>query len=57
MPEIIENDTHDEVIQEVRRIKEVLAEPMDFDIDRILADARVRQCEGGRTVVRAPVRE
>ena len=30
----------DEIILETRRIKEALAESMDYDLDRILKDAR-----------------
>lgn len=33
----------DEIILETRRIKEALAESMDFDLDRILEDARQKQ--------------
>ena len=38
-----EKETKDEIIQEMRRIKEALAKSMDFDLDRILEDARQRQ--------------
>ena len=34
--------TVDEVVQEVRRIKEALSESLDFDIDRTLENARKR---------------
>ena len=40
-----EEETTDEIIQETRRIKEALAKSMDFDLDRILEDARQRQGE------------
>jgi hypothetical protein len=46
----------DEVVEQVRRIKAALAESMDFDIDRILEDARQRQKESRRPVVSPPVR-
>lgn len=46
-----EKETADEVVREVRRIKEALAEKMDFDIDRILEDARRRQQESGREIL------
>ena len=52
-----EKETTDEVVQETRRIKEVLAESMDFDIDRILEDARRKQKESGRKVLSPPVRQ
>ncbi len=32
-------ETTDEIIREIRRIKEALAKPLDFDVDRILEDA------------------
>jgi hypothetical protein len=51
-----ENEIADEVGREVRRIKEALAEKMDFDIDRILEVARRRQKESGREILSAPVR-
>ena len=38
-----DKETTDEVLQETRRIKEALAKSMDFDLDRILEDARRRQ--------------
>ena len=51
-----EKETTDEIIQETRRIKEALAKSMDFDIDRILEDARHRQEKSGRVVLAPPVR-
>ena len=54
MAQIEEKETTDEVIQETRRIKEVLAEALDFDIDRILEDARKKQKESGRKVLSPP---
>lgn len=55
MATINESPTTDEVAREVRRIKEQLAQVFDFDIDRILADARERQQRGGRTILSPPV--
>lgn len=49
--------TSDEVIEEVRRIKMALAESMDYEIDRILEDARGKQKESGRTILPPPVRQ
>ncbi len=46
-----ESTTTDEVIREVRKIKEQLAQAFDFDIDRIVADAREKQQHGGRKVL------
>lgn len=57
MADVIDIHSEDEVIQEVRRIKESLAGSMDFDVERIIADARERQAQGGRTVLPPPVRE
>ena len=50
-----EKETTDEIIQEIRRIKEALAKSMDFDPDRILEDARQRQGKSGRVVLSPPV--
>ena len=57
MKESNKNETTDEVIQETRRIKEALAESMDWDIHRILDDARRKQQQSGRTVLSPPVRQ
>jgi hypothetical protein len=56
MARIHDKGTRDEVVQEVRRIKEALAESMGFDIHRILEDARRRQHDTGRTVLPPPAR-
>lgn len=48
-------ETTDEIILETRRIKEALAESMDFDLDRILEDAREKQKKSGRVVLSPPV--
>ena len=50
-----EKETTDEIIQETRRTKEALAKSMDFDLDRILEDARQRQEKSGRVVLSPPV--
>ena len=52
-----DRETTDEVIQETRRIKETLAASMDFDVDRILEDARRKQKESGRKVLSPPARQ
>jgi len=57
MAQINEKETEDEVLKETRRIKEALAASMNFDIYRILEDARRRQRESGRRVISAPVRQ
>jgi len=57
MAQIKQSTTTDEVIQEVRTIKENLARSMDFDIDRILDDAREKQQESGRTILSPPIHQ
>ena len=57
MAQMTETKTTDEVILESRRIKAALAEDMDFDIDRILQDAKEKQNKTGRIVLSPPVRE
>ena len=57
MAQIKEIETVDEVIQETRRIKEVLAESMDFDVDLILKNARQKQRQSGRKILSPPVRQ
>ena len=52
-----EKESRDEVLHEVRKIKEDLARSMDFDVRRIGEDARQRQKRGGRTVLPPPVRK
>ena len=54
MAQLNEKETVDEVVQEVRAIKEELAKSLDFDIDRILEVARQNQQQSGRTVVAPP---
>lgn len=48
--------TTDEVLREVRRIKEELAQKVDFNIDRIIADARAKQLGRGRRVLSPPAK-
>ena len=55
MPTSKESTTTDDVVQEVRKIKELLAQAFDFDIDRILADAREKQRNSGRQILSPPV--
>lgn len=57
MAEIDEKETTDEIIQEMRKIKEALAKSMDFDIDRIVEDARRKQSQGSREILVPPVRQ
>ena len=57
MKELNDKETTDEIIRETRRIKEVLAKSMDFDIDRILKDARLRQRKSGRKILSPSVQQ
>ena len=50
-----ESTTTDEVARDVRNIKEQLAQVFDFDIDRILADAREKQKRSGREILSPPI--
>ena len=52
-----ERETADDIIQETRRIKETLAASMDFDVGRILKDARQKQEQSGRRVLAPPARQ
>ena len=56
MATVKDKETADEVLKEVRAIKEKLAESMGFDVRRILADARQKQTQGGRKVIPPPPR-
>jgi hypothetical protein len=56
MAQINEQETTDVIVQEMRAIKEALAKSMNFDIDRILDDARRRQQESGRKILSPPPR-
>ena len=57
MKELNDKETTDEIIQKTRRIKEALAKSMDFDIDRILKDARLRQGKSGRKILSPSVQQ
>jgi hypothetical protein len=56
MAQITDKETADEIVQETRRIKEVLAASLGFDIDRILDDARRKQKESGRKILSPPAK-
>ena len=49
-------ETCDEVIREVRTIKDTLAQAHGYDVRRILDDAREKQKRSGRTILPAPTR-
>ena len=56
MRQMTKEQTTDEVIRETRRIKVALAKAMDFDIDRILKDAKQKPNKSARTILAPPVR-
>lgn len=47
----------DEIVEEVRRIRDAQAAKFNYDIDAIVADARKRQAESGRKTVSFPPRK
>jgi hypothetical protein len=57
MAQVNENETSDDVLEESRRIKESLAKSMNFDVDRIVQDARAKQLQSGRKIISSPVRQ
>lgn len=56
MAQINAPETTDEVIRETRRIKESLAQAMDFDIDRILEEARKKERQSERKILTPPAK-
>lgn len=54
---IEELKTQDEVLREVREIKEKLAAAHGFDVRRILAEARANQAKSRRTIIPARARQ
>jgi hypothetical protein len=46
----------DPIVAEVRQAREALAARFNYDLRAIFEDARKRQAEGGRKVVRLPPR-
>jgi hypothetical protein len=49
--------TQDEVILEVRKIKDDLAKAFSYDIRKMLAEARIKQKASRRKVVSPPARK
>ena len=47
----------DEIVEEVRRIRDAHAAKFNYDIDAIVADARKRQEASGRKTVSFPPRK
>jgi len=56
MATVKQKETADEVLKEVRAIKEKLARSMGFDVGCILADAREKQARSGRRLISPPPR-
>lgn len=57
MGKVKECSSRDEVLREVREIKEQLAAVHGFDVGRIMAEARANQAKSRRKIIPAPVRE
>ena len=49
--------TKDEVIQEVRKIKDDLAKALAYDLKKMLDAARMRQKTSGCTILSPPARQ
>lgn len=56
MSAMIEVESKDEVLAEVRRIKEELAASLDFDVHRIAEEARREQAVSGRPILSPPTK-
>ena len=54
--EIERVQTKDEIIQEVRKIKDDLAKAFAYNLKKMLDDARMRQKTSGRTILSPPTR-
>jgi hypothetical protein len=46
----------DEIVEEVRKIRQAHAERFEYDLDAIVADFKKREGEGGHKVVSLPPR-
>jgi hypothetical protein len=55
MGQIDETPTRDKIVEEIRRIKDSLAQPFDYDVHRILEDAREKQKMTRRKIIPAPI--
>ena len=42
---------HDEIVEEIQRIREEYAKSFNYDLDAVFADLRRKQAESGREVV------
>jgi len=50
------DNTEDEIMRETRKIKTELAKAFDYNVDRILEDARKKEKTRGRKILSPPVR-
>ena len=50
-------ETKDEIIQEVRKIKDDLASAFGYDMKKMLAEARMKQKASRRTVLSPPAKK
>jgi len=57
MIELDHVQTKDEVIQEVRKIKDDLAKEFSYDLKKMLDAARMRQKTSGHTILSPPVKQ
>jgi hypothetical protein len=55
--EVEQVQTKDEVIQEVRKIKEDLAKAFSYDLKKMLDAARMRQKTSGHTILSPPAKQ
>ena len=55
--EVEHAQTKDEVIQEVRKIKDDLAKAFSYDLKKMLDAARMRQKTSGHTILSPPAKQ
>jgi hypothetical protein len=48
---------HDEIVEEIRSIRERYAQSFNYDLKKIFADLQKKQTEGGRKVVSLPPKD
>lgn len=51
------NEVDDEIVEEIRRRRQVHAESFDYDLKRITEDLQRQEQESGEPVVRRPPRK
>ena len=55
--EVEHAQTKDEIIQEVRKIKDDLAKAFSYDLKKMLDAARMRQKTSGHTILSPPAKQ